>query len=110
MSFAQKDFNRNLVKFIGFAFNNGQGARWAFAYAGAQAVTISVGDNARLAVNKLKGAFRTSRDALAAAVAKFFINPDYFSQDFHGLIPLYDSNVSRAILRPFSVKNDFSII
>ena len=77
MCFAQKDFNRSLIKFIGFAFNNGQGTRGTSPIQ-AQTVTISVGNNARLAVNELKGAFRASRDALAAAIATFFINPNYF--------------------------------
>jgi hypothetical protein len=55
--------------------------------AGTQTVAEIIRDDLGLAVYYLDGTFRTAGHTLPAAVAQCFVDLDYFSDLFHGMLP-----------------------
>lgn len=80
---AQVRRNGGLVELVHELLFHDDGALRAVSEAGAETVAEIFGDQSRLAVHELQGALGAVGDAIAAAVAFLFVNPDDLSCDSH---------------------------
>jgi len=79
--------NRHFVELFGLAFDDLKGSGGAFPNAGPQTVAQVVRYDACFVVDNGKRAFRTARDALAAAVTEIFVDLNDFAHNFHRCVP-----------------------
>jgi len=78
-----------LVEVVGGSLFDGDGVLGAVAYAFAEAVAVGVADEFCFAVDDGEGAFGAGGDALAAAVAFFFVDFDDVSGGHVRLVSRY---------------------
>jgi hypothetical protein len=76
--------NSLLVISIDLFLYNAEGILGAFSQAGAQAITVLLGNKPRLAVFNPYGSLGTGRHTQSAPVAFCFVYFDYFTRSFHG--------------------------
>jgi hypothetical protein len=80
---------RFFVEVLGLPLDHLERTRRALTKARAEAVTVFFRNELRFAVNEFQSAFRTGNDALAAAVALFFVYFYDIAFDFHVCSPIF---------------------